>query len=205
MQEKHCIDCGKVLTGHGKSIRCHRCAAIHWRAPSKKTIPTCTDCGCSLSKTSVYRNPVPRRCPICSGIARRGRVSNWLGKTHSQETIKKMRVSAISRGIRPPSTTGLKKTAEQIIKISGPNNHGWKGGISKDRDKVERTEAYKLWRTQVFANDDYTCVSCGVRGGMIHAHHILSFAKHPKLRTTTSNGATMCVVCHRKLHRQLTA
>jgi 5-methylcytosine-specific restriction endonuclease McrA len=52
------------------------------------------------------------------------------------------------------------------------------------------------WRKAVFERDDYTCMLCGKRGGVLEAHHILPFAYYPELRYEKSNGQTMCRKCH---------
>jgi len=56
------------------------------------------------------------------------------------------------------------------------------------------------WRNIVFARDDYTCRLCGVKGGKLNAHHMLSFKKFPQFRFSAWNGATLHVTCHRRVH-----
>lgn len=62
--------------------------------------------------------------------------------------------------------------------------------------KIRQSEVYKAWRTLVFERDDYTCVTCGVKGGKLHADHIKPFAFYPELRLEVTNGRTLCVPCH---------
>lgn len=64
--------------------------------------------------------------------------------------------------------------------------------------KIRQSWAYKLWRKAVFERDDFTCVECGVRGGVLNADHIKPFALYPELRLEVSNGRTLCVNCHLK-------
>jgi hypothetical protein len=61
---------------------------------------------------------------------------------------------------------------------------------------------YFEWRTEVFKRDCYTCQECGQVGGKLNAHHIKSYKNYPKLRVETSNGVTLCEVCHRKRHKK---
>lgn len=72
------------------------------------------------------------------------------------------------------------------------------------RDAMEgrNTEQYKVWRRAVFERDDFTCKSCGARGCKINAHHIKSYAYYPELRVDVGNGITLCVSCHKTMHRK---
>ena len=38
------------------------------------------------------------------------------------------------------------------------------------------------------------------KGGKLHVLHIKEYANYEELRTTVSNGVTLCVECHRKFH-----
>lgn len=206
MTQKRCVDCGATLTGHGRAVRCHRCAAIFWRAPSKKPRLFCVDCGKMLNVNAAYKGEkVPTRCGHCAQV---GKAPTFLGHRHGVETLAKMREVALARianGATMPTTKGRRHTASELAKISGPNNHGWKGGISDARDKTERTEAYKLWRKSIFELDDFTCCFCGERGETFNAHHILPYADFPEYRTEINNGATLCVPCHADFHKELRA
>lgn len=70
-------------------------------------------------------------------------------------------------------------------------------------DKDERSSPkYSSWRRSVFERDNYTCQDCGVRGGVLNAHHIKLFKSYKKLRFKVSNGITLCEKCHRNRHRK---
>lgn len=97
------------------------------------------------------------------------------GKTHSEETRRKMSVSK-----------------------NGAKNVNWKGGISKKNHLIRNSMEYKLWRESVFKRDNYTCVWCLVHGGKLNADHIKPFSLFPELRFAIDNGRTLCVDCHRK-------
>ena len=71
------------------------------------------------------------------------------------------------------------------------------GKRSADK-RARQTAEYRAWRTAVFVRDDFTCRSCGLRGGALNADHIKPFATHPELRLDLDNGRTLCVPCHRQ-------
>ena len=69
------------------------------------------------------------------------------------------------------------------------------------RNKHGADAAYRAWRTSVFERDDWTCQHCLVRGGSLHAHHILPWAKYESERYNIANGMTLCELCHTNHHR----
>jgi len=85
---------------------------------------------------------------------------------------------------------------------SGSKNNHWKGGISKERDKLKHSEAYKIWRSKVFKRDRWTCRWCGHRSKKsdIEAHHIETIEDNPKLCLKEGNGITLCETCHKKTY-----
>lgn len=85
----------------------------------------------------------------------------------------------------------------------GAKNPNWKGGITKVNQIARHLPEYFEWRNAVFIRDNYTCQCCKVRGGKLHAHHILPFATYPKNRYDVNNGITYCAECHHKLHRRV--
>ncbi len=69
-----------------------------------------------------------------------------------------------------------------------------------DRNKVKFRPRYEMtiWTRAIFERDDFTCQACGIRGGKLNAHHILSYSEFPHLRWNLNNGITLCVPCHKK-------
>lgn len=74
----------------------------------------------------------------------------------------------------------------------------WRRSDKEQRNTVE----YRVWRTKVFERDDYTCQDCEQRGGELNAHHIKPFAKYKDLRFEVSNGVTLCIDCHKEVHKK---
>jgi 5-methylcytosine-specific restriction endonuclease McrA len=68
------------------------------------------------------------------------------------------------------------------------------------------------WIESVFERDEYVCQRCGSEGGRLQAHHVVPVSKiveeiesrksitDHELFNDTSNGQTLCVDCHDKIH-----
>lgn len=69
--------------------------------------------------------------------------------------------------------------------------------------EMRGSQQYKDWRNSVFKRDTYTCQRCGKRGSDLQAHHIKTFANYPDLRFTVSNGITLCIDCHKAVHKEM--
>lgn len=116
-----------------------------------------------------------------------------------------MNISGLNKGI--PWNKGLigiaKAWNKGIVNIHfvGDKNPNWKGGVTKENERIRKSIAYKKWRSDVFARDNYTCQICKRKetvSGKLEADHIKQFAKYPELRFDVSNGRTLCKECHKK-------
>ena len=111
----------------------------------------------------------------------------------------------IIKGLPNPSTLDEikeKKSKSMIGKLAKEKNPNWKGGISKERDKLRFTQEYINWRKSILERDDYTCQICNNKGGYLHAHHILPVRNYKKYITDELNGITLCKKCHYRLNRK---
>ena len=115
--------------------------------------------------------------------SRKGRVSGMLGKKHTLEARRKITLSLMGRRVREKC-------------------HFWKGGVSTQNELLRHGVQFRLWREAVFARDGWTCQKCKVRGGNLHSHHIKYFSQYPELRFAIDNGITLCISCHREIHRK---
>lgn len=110
------------------------------------------------------------------------------GYKHKKEIIKKMKQTWKDKS-RPW--------------LKGKKNPAWKGGITSKNKLIRHSIEFNILRKSIFERDNWTCQSCGKRGGIyLHAHHILSFAKFPQLRFAINNGITLCKKCHKKIHER---
>ena len=95
-------------------------------------------------------------------------------------------------------TCALKGNKRTLGKLLGAENAAWKGGITPINAALRSSYEMTQWRLAVFERDEFTCQACHVRGGKLHAHHILAFSKFPDHRFDVKNGLTLCVDCHKK-------
>lgn len=73
-------------------------------------------------------------------------------------------------------------------------------GLSRSRTKFNASSAWADVRNSCFDRDGYTCQSCSVRGGNLHAHHKQPYKTAPLLRLELSNLVTLCASCHAAIH-----
>jgi len=132
---------------------------------------------------------------------RKGTVGYWLGKKRSEEDRMKMSLAKIGKHL-------------------GEKHWKWKGGVSqKNRilhHLIRHNLKYREWRIKVFNRDNFTCQSCGGRGGWLEADHhpemfsqILEENKITTLKEAINceklwnadNSRTLCRDCHIKTFR----
>lgn len=63
-------------------------------------------------------------------------------------------------------------------------------------------KGYDKFRKAVLERDNYTCQLCSSKENL-EVHHKKSYAKYVRLRTTVSNGITLCEKCHDKIHSKV--
>ena len=136
-----------------------------------------------------------------------------LGRKPSEETKKKMSIArsnyltthpeAIER-IRETSK-GRKVSIKTRLKLSEARkrekSYNWKGGVETENKVIRKSVKYRLWREAIFARDKWTCRRCEKVGGILNPHHIMHFALYKNQRFNVSNGITLCVKCHKHIHK----
>lgn len=121
-------------------------------------------------------------------------------KTFSQEWLDNLSKARKGKKFSTSHRINLSKSLK--INHGGEKNNMWKGGITKENEKVRHSIEYRLWREAVFARDNWACVWCGKRSGKgvgpvrLEADHIKPFAHYPELRFAIDNGRTLCKPCH---------
>lgn len=130
-------------------------------------------------------------------LARKGRKPN-LGKKTSEKT--KLLLRATAKGKTYEEIYGTKK-AKELKEIrskakAGKKSHFWKGGLTKERKQLYDSYIYKEWRLSIFKRDNFTCVNCKQVGGYLESHHIKPYRLFPELIFDLDNGVTLCKECH---------
>lgn len=119
------------------------------------------------------------------------------GITHSIEHRKNLSKALIGRKL--PAITRKRMSDSR----RGSNNPFWKGGATAAGALIRSSHKYAEWRKSVFERDDYICQSCYIRGGVLHAHHVMPFSKFPEVRFSLKNGLTLHKKCHHALHSRM--
>ena len=125
--------------------------------------------------------------------AKMRRPGGMLGKHHSEETRGK-----ISEANKNPSLEIRQKMSKAR---KGLKNWNWKGGVTSQNHLIRYGFDAQRWRKAVFERDNYTCQICHQRGKKLNAHHIEEFSKYPEKRFDVSNGITLCIDCHKLVHK----
>ena len=119
------------------------------------------------------------------------------GRKFTKEWIEKLKKSHLGKGHKQSEET--KKRLSKAHK--GEKCNFWKGGVSKENERIRNGIESRLWREAVFARDNWTCQKCKTKGGKLHPHHIQNFAQFKELRFAIDNGITLCKKCHIEFHR----
>lgn len=95
------------------------------------------------------------------------------------------------------------KNKRRLMNQCGIKNPNYKQNKTDEERQDDRSHPeYKKWRAAVYNRDLYTCQICGNKGGNLNAHHIEGYNHNKELRTTVSNGVTLCKNCHNDFHHQ---
>jgi hypothetical protein len=124
----------------------------------------------------------------------------WSGKKHSPETKRKQ--STAKQGKPHP----IQRRIAQSARIQGLSLQEWDGFATTKEERLRRGADHKAWRCAVFTRDDFTCQLCGDKSRKghsveLHPHHIKAKKQFPELRFIVSNGVTLCLPCHKKIHK----
>ncbi len=127
-----------------------------------------------------------------------------LGKKKSPDHAEKCRQNARIKfqSGHIPWNTGKPspKRGKPQIQTKGENNPNWKGGITKNRNKVCSSGEYKNWRRLTLEKYGHICQRCGVKANTVH--HLFNFVDYPDLRFDVENGIPLNSECHINFHHK---
>lgn len=125
------------------------------------------------------------------------KINNFAKDSHSIEELLSIllnrNIDFIQKMIAILTEVGVMKIEEDTITIK----RFW-----LTNQEIRSSVEYRNWRTEVFKRDNYICQSCGKRGGDLQAHHIKRFSDYEELRLEISNGLTLCLECHKEIHKK---
>lgn len=91
---------------------------------------------------------------------------------------------------------GRKQSPEEIDKRRRSLIKEWDAYVTYQRHSA----ASSRWSREVRKRDGFRCKQCGESSKRLHAHHIVSWKENKMLRHEISNGITLCIPCHHKIH-----
>ncbi len=143
-----------------------------------------------------------RKCLECNKdfYTYKAQIDNGCGKY----CCRKCFISYFAKHFKPTLGKTWKHTKDYRKRLSlarmGKNNPMYRHGGYSGKKRRGLTEPQKQWRKKILIRDRYTCKVCNKRGGELQVHHIVPWADSIKLRFVISNGATLCIRCHKILH-----
>lgn len=99
------------------------------------------------------------------------------------------------------SEIGKKFLRERNSYRRGIKAYNWQGGKEEDNIRLRRSPEAMQWRLKVYERDGFQCQLCGEKQKRLNAHHKKPWSFFPELRYEIDNGLTVCVDCHRLLHK----
>ena len=167
---RNCDSCHLLYVGRGMKYCSQSC---YKRQPYTQARKNKT----SVSLMGIKRGPF--------SLEHRTRISNSKkGQGHMQTPETRLKISKSHMGV--PN-----------LLLRGDRHPRWKGGITSANEKIRKSLKYRNYTKDILKRDNYTCVLCGKRGGILHVDHIKPFAYFPELRFDLKNGRTLCVPCHK--------
>lgn len=170
--------------GNGR-LFCKQCYNIRY---SKKS--NCLECGKELVMVCTSKVVPKRKCHSCAS-------KEFLKRP---EVIKKKSDNAREQVLRQGGVPNARKFTTENTK---EKHHNWKGGISTEIQIARGGVSIRNWKKSVFERDNYTCRRCLKNDKKLNAHHIYDFINYPDKRFDITNGVTLCVDCHRSVHRAI--
>lgn len=220
--ETTCEYCGKKVMKIPSKLTTHNfCCREHQKAYEKdggypelrhREILTCEQCGKQFERKScdVKENTKKFCCPEClwewekTHNPKGKEHYNWQGGKEKRKCLNCGKEFWVTHNRSIMENKGIyccyKCFVEHRDYPRGENHPRW--NPNKGKQELRRNADYAEWRLAVFKRDNFTCQKCHKQGVKLNAHHIYEYAKYDDLRLDVINGITLCVKCHKKLHKK---
>ena len=183
-EDRHCLNCGKVLCRYGHSIRCKSCANIYYNALGLR--------GMKGKKQSEKQKQIMKNMR--------------LGKKMSQDQKDKISKTNKEIGLTPPKRYWFKKGCVPSHRFP-KGEHPWNyiDGRSEFLGPDRYGDDWNKIRLTIYKRDNYTCQECSITMAETkkahHIHHKIPFVESRD--NSFDNLITLCPSCHRKIEAKL--
>lgn len=163
-------------------------------------------CGCLRSKLLIAKSEdiSGRKFARLTAVSKEEGIGNYWTCTCECGNESIVKADALRSGTtRSCGCLQREQSAKTALKIA----RDYRLSKGQDPDKpmqaereIERAKFVSL-RKEIFERDSYTCACCSVVGSKLNVHHIETWAFSPELRFEKSNLVTLCVSCHKSVHK----
>lgn len=171
----------------------------------QSTLGRTLSCGCQQTEENKSRakDVTNQKFTRLTAIARDLETGKWNCLCDCGNEVL-IRLAQLSNG----STQSCGCLQKEKASISITNQHKEKRrsrGLPEDvpmatQYSLERLE-FKPLSLEIMKRDLFTCAWCSQKGGKLNVHHLDSWMDHPELRFTKTNLVTLCVGCHKSVHK----
>lgn len=114
------------------------------------------------------------------------------GKTNPQLS-KRQRENNVSK--REDVKIKLRKAKKEYF---SKGNHPWNYIDGSSRNRFYRLQEWIKIAKECYKKDNWTCQTCGKKGGVLNAHHKIPYSISKD--NSLNNLITLCVPCHSRIH-----
>lgn len=152
-------------------------------------------CSHSCQIKGLIVRPLYFNCLVCGKEARR----HGCQKNPKYCSNKCFTLSRVGKSRPKFSKQWIENLSKAHKGVQAKEKHPkWKGGITPI-NHLERNRFRWEIQKKVFERDNYTCQTCGKRGGTLHVDHIQEWSEYVELRFQIDNCRTLCRKCHYKI------